>query len=133
KEESVDGVRAYTELAAAIALRDRIAANRLAALGEDEVRRVDLGRGARGAAADKDAVRFREVRLPEQPVEAEFLQVVLGDFHELRLNFDLLDRGFGARNLNDALIEVELLIGIFHDQRRGRLAIHGKGAGAEND
>ena len=96
EEEPVKGVARDCRLTAAVAGGDGIDPDRDSRPGVEKwvvgsaTRRCGGGIEliAAGAAAAKDA-RVAKTELPEQPIESEFLEVVLRDFHKFRFDLDL--------------------------------------------
>ena len=66
----------------------------------------------RSAAAENFVVA--DVELAKQPIEAEFLQIVLIDLDELRFDLDLFRTG-NVRLLNDRIHQFEIVGGVAHD------------------
>ena len=96
EEEPVEGVTGDGRRAAAVAGGDGIDPDRDTRPGVEKwvvgssTRRCRGGIElvAAGAAAAKDT-RVAKTELPEQPIESEFLEVVLRDFHKFRFDLDL--------------------------------------------
>ena len=100
---------------------------------EGEVLPVKRISGSGCSAAGEYTEVPRDVRLAEHPVEAQFLEVVLRDFDEFRLNLDLLRTAFGLADFDDFFDEVEVVLGVLDDERAARLAVHRHRAWREGD
>ena len=70
---------------------------------------------SRSPATAEDAMGPGNIKLPEQPVETELLQIVLGDLDEFRFDLDLLRSG-DVGLLDEGIDQLEVVLRIAHDQ-----------------
>ena len=56
-----------------------------------------------------------DIELSEQPIEAEFLQIILGDLDKLRFDLDLFRSG-NVRLLDEGVDQLKIFFRVAHDQ-----------------
>ena len=62
---------------------------------------------------------------PQHPIEAEFIQIILGNFHKLRLDLNLYRR-HSSRPLHDGIDQIHGSLSVSHDELASRSDILGK-------
>ncbi len=102
EEQGVNRVGVNPELSAAIAGGNRIhLTSRSLLRAERIILRLHRSASARGSSAAKNSLAAN-VKLPEQPIEAEFLEIILRDLDEFGLDLYLLRSG-NARLLDQCV------------------------------
>ncbi len=59
-----------------------------------------------------------DIERPEQPIESELLEIILGDLHKLRFDFHLF-RSRDIRLFNERVDQVEIVGRVTHDEPAG--------------
>ena len=73
---------------------------------------------AHGAAASINTRSPRQSELSKEPIETEFVEVVLGDLQKLRLDFHLRGSG-GDGGFHHAIDQVQIGLGVFNNEAAG--------------
>ena len=93
---------------------------------------VDVSSQPHRAAAAINSRSPGEGKLADEPVEAEFVEVVLGNLQKLRLDFDLCRTGcYGG--FHQTIDQIEIELGIFNNQPTGAGNIIGAGSRGEGN
>ena len=113
KQKRVERAGTKREVTAAISRRDRILSNWNSVIIERKIRRINRNAVTRGSTcAENFSVRGKRA---QQPIESEFLEIILVNLDKLRFDRYLFGRGrIGL--INQGIHHIQIVLGVANDE-----------------